>query len=56
MAKHIKDAVEEAFNYKKIGAESGTGAADPLKQLKLRLVNGEISEEEYLRKKQLLED
>jgi len=56
MAKHIKDAVEEAFNYKNRGAESGTGAADPLKQLKLRFVNGEISEEEYLRKKQILED
>jgi hypothetical protein len=29
--------------------------ADPLRKLKLRLVNGEISEEEYLRMKELLE-
>jgi len=56
MAKHIEDAVEEAFNLKKKDIESGTGDADPLKQLKLRLVNGEISEEEYLRKKKLLEE
>jgi len=56
MVKHIKDAVEEAFNYKNIGAESGTGDADPLKQLKLKYVNGEISEEEYLRKKYILEE
>ena len=29
---------------------------DPLKVLKMKMINGEISEEEYLRKKQLLED
>lgn len=56
MVKHIKDAVEEAFNYKNIGAESGTGAADPLKLLKFKFVNGDISEEEYLRKKKILEE
>jgi len=31
-------------------------ADDPLKILKLKMINGEISEEEYLRKKKLLED
>jgi uncharacterized membrane protein len=36
--------------------KSGTGDADPLKQLKLKFVNGEISEEEYLRKKHILEE
>ena len=56
MAIHIQKAVEEAFNPKKKEIKSGTGDADPLKQLKLRLVNGEISEEEYLRKKNLLEE
>ncbi len=29
---------------------------DPLKILKMKMINGEISEEEYLRKKKLLED
>lgn len=29
---------------------------DPLKLLKLKMINGEISEEEYIRKKKLLED
>jgi len=56
MAIHIKKAVVEAFEYKKKQIESGTGEADPLKQLKLKFVDGEISEEEYLRKKMILEE
>ena len=33
----------------------GEPEADPLRKLKLRFVNGEISEKEYLRMKELLE-
>ena len=33
-----------------------TSSDDPLKLLKIKFVNGEISEEEYLRKKEILED
>ena len=33
-----------------------TSSDDPLKILKIKFVNGEISEEEYLRKKKILED
>ena len=53
---NIKKAVNETFESKKKEIESGTKDVDPLKQLKLRFVNGEISEEEYRRKKKILEE
>ena len=56
MAINIKKAVGEAFESKKKEIESGTKDVDPLKQLKLKFVNGEISEEVYLRKKKILEE
>ncbi len=56
LIKNIKNAIDEAFEDKKKDIESGTKDADPLKQLKLKLVNGEISEEDYIRKKKLLEE
>ena len=56
MERNVKKAVGEAFESKKKEIESGTKDVDPLKHLKLKFVNGEISEEEYQRKKKILEE
>lgn len=56
ITKHIKQAVDESFESKKKEIDSKPTTDDPLKKLKLKFVNGEISEEEYLHKKKILEE
>jgi len=51
----IKQSLEDSMKPSEGGSEK-TNEDDPLKNLKLQFVNGEISEEEYIRKKNLLED
>ncbi len=59
----FKKTPEMLFKSRPAGADSlerrpfikGEPEADPLRKLKLRFVNGEISEEEYLRMRELLE-
>ena len=59
----FKKTPETLFKSRPAGADSlerrpfskGEPEADPLRKLKLRFVNGEISEEEYQRMKELLE-
>ena len=59
IASLILKSVNEAIKKMKEGPSEvvkPTSSDDPLKLLKIRFVNGEISEEEYLRKKKILED
>ncbi len=56
LTKHVKRAVDESFESKTKEIDSKPTADDPLKQLKLKFVNGEISDEEYLHKKKILEE
>lgn len=51
----FKSRPAEADSLERRPFSKGEPEADPLKKLKLRFVNGEISEEEYLRMKELLE-
>ena len=46
---------KEAEMLFKTKSDSNSAGADPLKRLKMRFVNGEITEEEYLRMKKILE-
>ena len=51
----FKSRPAEADSLERRPFSKGEPEADPLRKLKLRFVNGEISEEEYLRMKELLE-